>query len=97
MNGLRRIILLLSVALAAVIARMVIDGPKLLGGLTGALIVVLLQLASPEATGSSTPAERLVRDRASRRPLMLRLTPAEWPEPTSQGPVGALASRLGAP
>jgi hypothetical protein len=42
MNRLRRIILLLSVALAAVIARMVIDGPKLLGGLTGALIVVLL-------------------------------------------------------
>jgi hypothetical protein len=42
MNGLRRIILLLSVSLAAVIARMVIDGPKLLAGLTGALIVVLL-------------------------------------------------------
>ena len=42
MNRLRRIILLLSVALAAVIARMVIDGPKLLVGLTGALIVVLL-------------------------------------------------------
>jgi hypothetical protein len=42
MNGLRRISLLLSVALAAVIARMVIDGPKLLGDLTGALIVVLL-------------------------------------------------------
>ena len=42
MRALRRIILLLSVALAAVIARMVIDGPKLLGGLTGALIVVLL-------------------------------------------------------
>jgi hypothetical protein len=42
MNRLRRIILLLSVALATVIARMVIDGPKLLGGLTGALIVVLL-------------------------------------------------------
>jgi hypothetical protein len=42
MNRLRRIILLLSVALAAVIARMVIGGPKLLGGLTGALIVVLL-------------------------------------------------------
>ena len=29
-------------------------------------------LASPQATGSSTPAGRLVRDRASRRPLMLR-------------------------
>jgi hypothetical protein len=42
MNRLHRIILLLSVALAAVIARMVIDGPKLLGGLTGTLIVVLL-------------------------------------------------------
>ncbi len=42
MNRLRRLILVLSVALAAVIARMVIDGPKLLGGLTGALIVVLL-------------------------------------------------------
>jgi hypothetical protein len=42
MNRLRRIILLLTVALTAVIARMVIDGPKLLGGLTGALILVLL-------------------------------------------------------
>ncbi|MGA2008994.1 MAG: hypothetical protein ABSH51_00460 [Solirubrobacteraceae bacterium] len=42
MNRLRRIILLLSLALAAVIARMVIDGPKLLGGLTGTLILVLL-------------------------------------------------------
>jgi hypothetical protein len=42
MNRLRRIILLLSVALAAVIARTLIDGPKLLGGLTGALIGVLL-------------------------------------------------------
>ncbi len=42
MIGLRRIILLLSFALAAVIARMTIDGPGLLGGLTGALIVVLL-------------------------------------------------------
>lgn len=42
MNGLRRIILLLSVALAAVVARMIIDGPNLLSGLTGALIVVLL-------------------------------------------------------
>jgi hypothetical protein len=41
MNRLRRIILLLSVALAAVIARTLIDGPKLLGGLTGALIGVL--------------------------------------------------------
>jgi hypothetical protein len=42
MKGLRRISLLLSVALAAVIARVVIDGPKLLSGLTGALILVLL-------------------------------------------------------
>jgi len=42
MNGLRRIILLLSLALAAVVARMVIDGPKLLGDLSGALIIVLL-------------------------------------------------------
>jgi hypothetical protein len=42
MKGLRRISLLLSVALAAVIARMVIDGPKLLASLTGALILVLL-------------------------------------------------------
>jgi hypothetical protein len=42
MNGLRRIILLLSVSLVAVIARMAIDGPKLLSGLTGALVVVLL-------------------------------------------------------
>ena len=42
MNRLRRIIVLLSVALAAVIARMVIDGSKPLGGLTGALILVLL-------------------------------------------------------
>ena len=41
MNGLRRISLLLSVALAAVIARMVIDGPKLLGDLSGALIILL--------------------------------------------------------
>jgi hypothetical protein len=42
MKGLRRIILLLSVSLASVVARMVIDGPKLLGGLTAALIVVFL-------------------------------------------------------
>jgi hypothetical protein len=42
MNRLRRIILLLSIALAVVIAHMVIDGPNLLGGVTGALIVVLL-------------------------------------------------------
>jgi hypothetical protein len=42
MNGLTRIILLLSVALAAVVARIVIDGPNLLGDLAVALIVVLL-------------------------------------------------------
>ena len=42
MNRLRRIILMLSAVLAAVIARLVIDGPKLLSDLTGALIVVLL-------------------------------------------------------
>jgi hypothetical protein len=42
MNRLRRIRLLLSAALAAVIARMVIDGPELVGGLTGALLIVLL-------------------------------------------------------
>jgi hypothetical protein len=42
MNRLRRISLLLSAALAAVVARTVINGPKLLGDLTGALIVVLL-------------------------------------------------------
>jgi hypothetical protein len=42
MNGLRRIIALLSVVLVAVVARTVIDGPKLLGGLAGALVVLLL-------------------------------------------------------
>jgi hypothetical protein len=42
MNRLRRIIFLLSAALAAVIAHTSIDGPKLLGDLSGALIVVLL-------------------------------------------------------
>jgi hypothetical protein len=42
MNRLRRMSMVLSVALAAVIARTVVDGPRLLGGLTGALIVVLL-------------------------------------------------------
>ena len=42
MNRLRRISLLLSAALTAVIARMVIDGPKLVSGLTGAPILVLL-------------------------------------------------------
>jgi hypothetical protein len=42
MKGLRRISLLLSVTLAAVAARMIIDGPNPLGGLTGALILVLL-------------------------------------------------------
>jgi hypothetical protein len=42
MNRLRRISLLLSVALAAVVARVIIDGPNLLSGLTTALGVVLL-------------------------------------------------------
>jgi hypothetical protein len=42
MIRLLRIILLLTVSLTAVIARMVIDGPKLLGGLAGALILILL-------------------------------------------------------
>jgi hypothetical protein len=42
MNRLRRMNLLLGVALAAIVARMVIDGPNLLGALTAALIVVLL-------------------------------------------------------
>jgi hypothetical protein len=42
MKGLHRISVLLGVALAAVVARMVIDGPKLLGDLTGAVILVLL-------------------------------------------------------
>jgi hypothetical protein len=42
MKGLRRISLLLSVTLASLVARMVIDGPKPLSGLTGALILVLL-------------------------------------------------------
>ena len=42
MNGLRRIILLLSLALAVVVACIFIDGPKLVGDLSGALIIVLL-------------------------------------------------------
>jgi hypothetical protein len=42
MVGLRRSSLVLSAALTAVIARMVIDGPELVGGLTVALILVLL-------------------------------------------------------
>lgn len=45
MGRLRRISLLLSTALAAVLARIVIDGPGLVGGLTGALIVLLLVCA----------------------------------------------------
>ena len=61
MNGLRRIILLLSVALAAVVARMVIDGPKLLGDLTGALIVVLLLCA----LGLTRQGRRLEPDASS--------------------------------
>jgi hypothetical protein len=42
MNRLRRITLLLGAALAAVIARIVVDGPKLSLDLTGALILLLL-------------------------------------------------------
>lgn len=42
MNRLRQITVLLSTALAAVIAHIVIDGPKLVSGLTGALILLLL-------------------------------------------------------
>jgi hypothetical protein len=41
MKGLRRISLLLSVALTAVIARMVINGPELLAGLTAAAMLAL--------------------------------------------------------
>jgi hypothetical protein len=66
MNRLRRIIVLLSIALAAVIARIVIDGPKLLGSLTAALIVILLlgSLALRRQgvrlqPGTSSDAERL--------------------------------------
>jgi hypothetical protein len=70
MNRLRRITLLLSVALATVVARMVIDVPKLLGGLTAAVIVVLLlcslavtrqgrrlQPGAASETSGSTPAD----------------------------------------
>jgi hypothetical protein len=46
MIRLRRISLLLSVSLAALVARMVIDGPNLLNGLTGGLILVLLLWAT---------------------------------------------------
>jgi hypothetical protein len=42
MNTLRRIGLVLSAALAAVVAHMVIDGPELIGDLTAALILLLL-------------------------------------------------------
>lgn len=42
MNRLRRITLVLSTALVAVIARIVIDGPKLATGLTGALMLFLI-------------------------------------------------------
>lgn len=42
MNRLRRLGLLLSATLAAIVARMVIDGPDLVAGLAGALILVLL-------------------------------------------------------
>ena len=42
MNRLRQITVLLGTALAAVIARIVIDGPKLVFDLTGALVLLLL-------------------------------------------------------
>jgi hypothetical protein len=42
MTRLRRIILLLAAGLLAVLARVIIDGPTLLGGLAAALIIVLL-------------------------------------------------------
>jgi hypothetical protein len=42
MSRLRRIGLVLGAALVAVVVRMVIDGPELVGGLTGAFILVLL-------------------------------------------------------
>jgi hypothetical protein len=42
MIRLRRIGLVLGAALAALVARMVVDGPELLDGLIGALILVLL-------------------------------------------------------
>ena len=42
MNQLRRISLLLSVVLATVVARMIIDGLTLLSALTAALVLALL-------------------------------------------------------
>ena len=42
MNTLRRISVMLSAALAAVVARIVIDGPELVDDLTAALILLLL-------------------------------------------------------
>lgn len=42
MNRLRQITALLSTALAAVTARIVVDGPKLVSGLAGALMLLLL-------------------------------------------------------
>jgi hypothetical protein len=42
MKRLRRITLLLGAALAAVIARIIVDGPKLPLDLTGALMLLLL-------------------------------------------------------
>jgi hypothetical protein len=69
MNRLRRISVLLSVVLAAVVARMVIDGPRLLGDLTGALIAVLLLCAlalrrrgARVRPGASSGAPRQVSD-----------------------------------
>jgi hypothetical protein len=69
MNGLRRIIILLGVVLAAVIARMVIDGPKLGSGLTAAVFLALLlcslrlrrrgRLLRPEASSETERESRL--------------------------------------
>jgi hypothetical protein len=42
MNRLRRVSLLLGIVLATVVARMVIDGPKLLLAVTAALVLALL-------------------------------------------------------
>ena len=73
MRQLRHITLVLSTALAAVIARIVIDGPKPLFDLTGALMLLLLACsvalrrhgrrlsrgASPPSRSASSGAERV--------------------------------------
>ncbi|MGA2930129.1 MAG: hypothetical protein ABSG43_29895 [Solirubrobacteraceae bacterium] len=87
MNRLRRVILLLSVTLAALIARMVIDGPKLFGGLAGALILVLLLF---QATGTSTPADRRARDRSGL--LADAQTERLIPAATTPTPAGATST-----